>query len=82
MKEIGVELDGKKANLVLNRSYCLGIKMRAHEGCTYAVSNKQKISKFDDHPNIALCLTGNCFCTLHTFILKTYGEMTGDSLLQ
>jgi len=62
VKEVDVELDGKKETLVLNRSYCSGVKMCAHEGCTYTVSTKQKINRCTDHESMGLRVTGPCSC--------------------
>ena len=62
IKEIEVILDGKKEVLVTNRSYCSGIKVCAHEGCTYTVSTQQKINQCKEHPSMGLRVTGPCSC--------------------
>ena len=62
VKEIEVDLDGKKEVLMTNRSYCSGVKVCAHEGCTYTVSTKQKINRCKEHPSMGLCVTGPCSC--------------------
>ena len=60
IKQIEVDLDGKKEVLVTNRSYCSGVKVCAHEGCAYTVSTKQKISRCKEHPSMGLRVTGPC----------------------
>ena len=62
IKEIEVILDGKKEVLVTNRSYCSGVKVCAHEGCTYTVSTQQKINRCKEHPSMGLRVTGPCSC--------------------
>ena len=61
-KEIEVNLDGKKEVLMMNRSYCSGVKVCAHEGCTYTVSTKQKINRCKEHPSMGFRVTGPCSC--------------------
>ena len=36
--ETDVDIDSKTETLVLNRSYCSGVKVCAHKGCSYAGS--------------------------------------------
>jgi len=54
IKELEVHLDGKRTTLLMNRSYCSGVKICAGEGCNYTVSTKQKINRYEEHPTMAL----------------------------
>jgi len=62
IKELEVHLDGKRTTLLMNRSYCSGIKTCAGEGCDYTVSTKQKINRCEEHPAMALQPSGPCCC--------------------
>jgi len=62
VKEVDMDLNGTNETFVLNRSYCSGVKMCAHEGCTYTVSTKQKINRCSEHDSMGLRATGPCTC--------------------
>ena len=62
VKELEVNLGGKKEVLVANRSYCSGVKVYANEGCNYTVSTKQKINRCKEHHSKGLHATGPCSC--------------------
>lgn len=57
-----MNLDGKKEVLIMNRSYCSGVKVSAYEGCTCTVLTKQKINRCKEHPSMCLHVTGPCSC--------------------
>ena len=40
--EVLITLDGSKLSLMMNRSYCTGVKICGGESCTYTVTTKQK----------------------------------------
>jgi len=62
VKELEVNLDGKKEFLATNRSYCSGVKVCANEECNYTVSTKQKINRCKEHLSMGLRATGSCSC--------------------
>ena len=64
IKELEVNLGGKKEVLVANRSYCSGVKVYANEGCNYTVSTKQKINQCKEHQSKDLHATGLCSCRI------------------
>ena len=81
IKELEVNLDGKKEVLVAKRSYCSGVKVCANEGCNYTVSTKQKINQCKEHQSVGLHATGLVLITLHIFIPKIQNVMEDVGLL-
>jgi len=62
--EMSFCLGGEQTTLMVNRSYCSGVKICPGENCHYAVSTKQRLNRCDQHPDMALALTGPCNCHL------------------
>jgi len=71
-----MDLNGTNETFVLNRSYCSGVKMCAHEGCTYTVSTKQKINRCSEHNSMGLSATGPCTCHV-AYIFRKNIEQDG-----
>ena len=62
--EISLCLEGVETTLLVNRSYCSGIKICGGENCQYAVSTKQRLNRCAEHSDMALVPTGPCTCHL------------------
>jgi len=64
-QEMSFCLSGEQTTLMVNRSYCSGVKVCGAENCQYAVSTKQRLNRCDQHcDNMALVPTGPCSCHL------------------
>jgi len=83
IKELEVNLDGKRTTLIMNRAYCSGVKVCAGEGCDYTVSTKQKTNRCKTHRNMALQPSGpgHAVATLFIFTQKSWMEMADVGLL-
>ena len=62
IKKLEATIDGEAVTLIVNRSYCSGVKKCAGDECVYTVSKKQKINQCLQHPTSALIPTGPCSC--------------------
>ena len=72
--EVLITLDGSKVSLMMNRSYCTGIKICGGENCTYTVTTKQKVNQCKEHSKMALVPTGACSCDLAYVYPKNMNE--------
>lgn len=57
-------LEGVEATLLVNRSYCSGVKVCGGENCQYTVSTKQRLNRCAERGDMALVPTGPCTCHL------------------
>lgn len=62
--EIFFCLEGKETTLMVNKSYCSGVKVCGGENCQYTVSTKQCLNRCAKHSDMALVPTGPCTCDL------------------
>ena len=60
-QKVYLKVETTTTEIWIKRAYCEGVKKCTFEGCTYTVSNRQRINKCKDHAsNHSLKQTGNC----------------------
>ena len=62
--EMSFCLEEVQTTLVVNRSYCSGVKVCVGDNCQYAISTKQCLNRCAEHSDMALVPTGPCTCHL------------------
>ena len=72
--EVLIILDGTEIPLMMNRSYCTGVKVCGGSNCTYTVTTKQKVNQYKEHSKMALVPTGTCSCHLAYVYPKNFKE--------
>lgn len=56
---IEIVIERQKTKVNIKMAYCEGVKKCAFDGCSYTVTNRQRLSKCKDHDSHPLISTGN-----------------------